>query len=48
MDHVANYRIPKDGEDVDEETQMLREVGCAPGAIKRGTTKILVHYFLIK
>jgi len=35
VDHVANYRIPKDGEDVDEETQKLREEGCAPSAIKR-------------
>lgn len=30
VDHVANYRIPKDGEDVDEETKMLREEGCGP------------------
>ncbi|KAG9478085.1 hypothetical protein GDO78_013209, partial [Eleutherodactylus coqui] len=28
VDHVANYRPPKDGEDVDEVTQALRESGC--------------------
>ncbi|XP_040298632.1 RNA-binding motif protein, X-linked 2 [Bufo bufo] len=28
VDHVANYRPPKDGEEVDEVTQALREKGC--------------------
>ncbi|NP_001079913.1 RNA binding motif protein X-linked 2 L homeolog [Xenopus laevis] len=29
VDHVANYRPPKDAEDIDEITQTLREKGCA-------------------
>ncbi|XP_056393903.1 RNA-binding motif protein, X-linked 2 isoform X2 [Hyla sarda] len=28
VDHVANYRPPKDGEDIDEVTRVLREKGC--------------------
>lgn len=28
MDHVANYRPPKDSEDIDEITKGLREKGC--------------------
>ncbi|XP_073495766.1 RNA-binding motif protein, X-linked 2 [Phyllobates terribilis] len=28
VDHVSNYRPPKDGEDIDEVTQQLRESGC--------------------
>ncbi|XP_069842337.1 RNA-binding motif protein, X-linked 2 [Dendropsophus ebraccatus] len=28
VDHVSNYRPPKDGEEVDEVTQALREKGC--------------------
>lgn len=28
VDHVSNYRPPKDGEDVDDVTQALRERGC--------------------
>ncbi|KAE8583872.1 hypothetical protein XENTR_v10020715 [Xenopus tropicalis] len=28
VDHVANYRPPKDAEDIDEITQSLREKGC--------------------
>lgn len=30
MDHVANYRPPKDSEDIDDITKKLREEGCAP------------------
>lgn len=30
MDHVANYRPPKDSEDIDDITKRLREEGCAP------------------
>ncbi len=30
MDHVANYRPPKDNEDIDDITKHLREEGCAP------------------
>ncbi|NWX88588.1 RBMX2 protein, partial [Nothoprocta pentlandii] len=28
VDHVANYRPPKDSDDVDEVTKTLREKGC--------------------
>ena len=30
MDHVANYRPPKDSDDIDDVTKTLREQGCAP------------------
>lgn len=30
VDHVANYRPPKDNEDIDDVTKRLREEGCAP------------------
>ncbi|MBN3297477.1 RBMX2 protein, partial [Amia calva] len=30
VDHVANYRPPKDSEDIDDVTKQLREQGCAP------------------
>ncbi|KAG2463550.1 TNF10 factor, partial [Polypterus senegalus] len=30
VDHVANYRPPKDSEDIDEVTKQIREEGCAP------------------
>uniref|UniRef100_UPI00398F628B RNA-binding motif protein, X-linked 2 n=1 Tax=Pristiophorus japonicus TaxID=55135 RepID=UPI00398F628B len=30
VDHVANYRPPKDGDDIDDVTKTLREDGCAP------------------
>ncbi|XP_061596418.1 RNA-binding motif protein, X-linked 2 [Cololabis saira] len=30
VDHVKNYRPPKDGEDIDDVTKHLREEGCAP------------------
>lgn len=30
VDHVANYRPPKDNEDIDDVTKHLREEGCAP------------------
>lgn len=30
MDHVSNYRPPKDSEDIDDVTKRLREEGCAP------------------
>ncbi|GCC24385.1 RNA-binding motif protein, X-linked 2 [Chiloscyllium punctatum] len=32
VDHVANYRLPNDGDDVDAVTKKLREEGCAPKA----------------
>ncbi|XP_016130365.1 RNA-binding motif protein, X-linked 2 isoform X1 [Sinocyclocheilus grahami] len=30
VDHVANYRPPKDTDDIDDVTKHLREEGCAP------------------
>ncbi|KAL3970554.1 tRNA (adenine57-N1/adenine58-N1)-methyltransferase catalytic subunit [Sarotherodon galilaeus] len=30
VDHVKDYRPPKDGEDIDDVTKHLREEGCAP------------------
>lgn len=30
MDHVKDYRPPKDTEDIDDITKNLREEGCAP------------------
>lgn len=30
VDHVKNYRPPKDHEDIDDVTKRLREDGCAP------------------
>lgn len=30
MDHVKDYRPPKDAEDIDDITKLLREEGCAP------------------
>lgn len=30
MDHVKDYRPPKDSEDIDDVTKILREDGCAP------------------
>ncbi|KPP76438.1 hypothetical protein Z043_104223 [Scleropages formosus] len=30
VDHVQNYRPPKDTDDIDEVTKRLREEGCAP------------------
>lgn len=30
MDHVKDYRPPKDSEDIDDVTKVLREEGCAP------------------
>ncbi|XP_051734142.1 RNA-binding motif protein, X-linked 2 [Ctenopharyngodon idella] len=30
VDHVANYRPPKDTDDIDDITKRLREEGCAP------------------
>uniref|UniRef100_A0A1A7YWM4 RNA-binding motif protein, X-linked 2 n=2 Tax=Iconisemion striatum TaxID=60296 RepID=A0A1A7YWM4_9TELE len=32
VDHVKNYRPPKDNEDMDDVTKHLREEGCAPKA----------------
>lgn len=32
MDHVKDYRPPKDAEDIDDVTKLLREEGCAPKA----------------
>lgn len=32
MDHVKDYKPPKDSEDIDDVTKQLREVGCAPVA----------------
>ena len=28
MDHVSNYRVPKDSEEMDEVTRELQERGC--------------------
>lgn len=33
MDHVKDYRPPKDSEDIDDVTKILREEGCAPSAL---------------
>ncbi|XP_060830844.1 RNA-binding motif protein, X-linked 2-like [Bombus pascuorum] len=30
VDHVANYKAPKDSKNIDEETKRLRKEGCAP------------------
>lgn len=30
VDHVKDYRPPKDSEDIDDVTKLLREEGCAP------------------
>lgn len=30
VDHVSNYRPPKDAEDIDDITKILRQEGCAP------------------
>ncbi len=30
VDHVANYKPPKEDKDVDDITKALREGGCAP------------------
>lgn len=30
VDHVANYKAPKDSKNIDEETKKLRKEGCAP------------------
>ncbi|KAG5284388.1 hypothetical protein AALO_G00026140 [Alosa alosa] len=30
VDHVANYRPPKDSDDIDDVTKTLRDQGCAP------------------
>lgn len=30
VDHVANYRPPKDSDDIDDVTKSLRQEGCAP------------------
>lgn len=32
VDHVKDYRPPKDSEDIDDVTKILREEGCAPSA----------------
>lgn len=32
MDHVKDYRPPKDLDDIDDVTKHLREEGCAPKA----------------
>ncbi|GAB6021179.1 RNA-binding motif protein, X-linked 2 [Chamberlinius hualienensis] len=37
VDHVENYRVPKDFKDTDEETKQIRDEGCAPEVmLKRG------------
>lgn len=30
MDHVNNYKPPKEHDDMDEETKQLQKEGCAP------------------
>lgn len=38
MDHVKDYRPPKDLEDIDDVTKHLREEGCAPKAAESSST----------
>ncbi|XP_076303423.1 RNA-binding motif protein, X-linked 2 [Lasioglossum baleicum] len=33
VDHVANYKAPKDSKNIDEETKQLRKEGCAPKTV---------------
>lgn len=38
MDHVKDYRPPKDSEDIDDVTKHLREEGCAPKAAEHSSS----------
>ncbi|KAI3373335.1 hypothetical protein L3Q82_006632 [Scortum barcoo] len=38
VDHVKDYRPPKDTEDIDDVTKLLREEGCAPKAQKSSSS----------
>ncbi len=38
VDHVKDYRPPKDTEDIDDITKHLREEGCAPKAHKSSSS----------
>lgn len=38
MDHVKDYRPPKDSEDIDAVTKHLREEGCAPKATESSSS----------
>lgn len=33
MDHVENYKAPKDSKKIDAETKKLHEEGCAPKSV---------------
>ena len=37
VDHVANYKPPKDDPDLDEITKILRKEGCAPDVVTKLT-----------
>ncbi|XP_056118311.1 RNA-binding motif protein, X-linked 2 [Rhinichthys klamathensis goyatoka] len=39
VDHVANYRPPKDTDDIDDVTKRLREEGCAPNVPQPSETE---------
>lgn len=39
VDHVANYRPPKDSEDVDDVTKALREKGCGVQSPPRSSSE---------
>lgn len=34
MDHVSNYKVPKDSKKTDEETKKLYQEGCAPKPVE--------------
>ncbi|XP_040006932.1 RNA-binding motif protein, X-linked 2 [Xiphias gladius] len=38
VDHVKDYRPPKDSEDIDDVTKHLREQGCAPKAVESSSS----------
>lgn len=40
VDHVLNYKPPKDNDDLDDMTKFLREEGCAPSIIEQKKEKI--------
>ncbi|TRY57116.1 hypothetical protein DNTS_023991 [Danionella cerebrum] len=42
VDHVANYRPPKDTDDIDDITKRLREEGCAPKAVSSSEEELEV------
>lgn len=44
VDHVANYRPPKDTDDIDDITKRLREEGCAPKAVSSSEEESAEEY----